>query len=344
MGLQGRCPAAYNRAHRNVSVHALPARKSPASPVRTSPANSVSRALAVIGDRWSLLILAAAFQGARRFDDWWRGIGIASNVLAERLNRLQANGCLECVPVAGGRKEYRLSRKGYAIYPVALMFWRFDRQWSRRRTLQPASLVHSCGGRMQPTLVCASCLRAVHAHDVRYEAGPGAGEEPAPPPRVSRRSNVSLSDGARLELLVGDSIDAIGDRWSQQVLAAFFMGDHRYEAIRQRTGASTNVLADRLRLLLDHGLIERRTGPGTPARPEYALTAKGHSVYPIVLTLMSWGDRWLGTKSGPPLILHHIPCGHRLVPVVVCDRCGARPSPRDVRFRRGSPAERRGTA
>jgi DNA-binding HxlR family transcriptional regulator len=104
-------------------------------------ANSVSRALAVIGDRWSLLMLAAAFQGARRFDDWRRGIGIATNVLAERLNRLVDNGCLVRVPVGEGqrRQEYRLTPMGAAFYPTALMFWRFDRRWSRNRRLQPAS-------------------------------------------------------------------------------------------------------------------------------------------------------------------------------------------------------------
>src|SRR5690606_7461908 len=101
-------------------------RPSSARTARTIPANSVSRALAVIGDRWSLLILAAAFQGARRYDDWLQGIGIATNVLAERLNRLVASGCLVRVPAVQGqrRQEYRLTPMGTAVYPTALMFWR----------------------------------------------------------------------------------------------------------------------------------------------------------------------------------------------------------------------------
>lgn len=304
---------------------------------RTIPANSVSRALAAIGDRWSLLMLAAAFQGARRFDDWRRGIGIATNVLSERLNRLVANGCLVRVPTGDGqrRQEYRLTPMGAAIYPTALMFWRFDRRWSKRRRMQPAVLVHArCSSTMNPVLVCAHCRRPVEAREVSYTDGPGAGRDRMPPPKVSRRSTVQLDDGTELELLVGDSIDYFGDRWTQQVLAAFFLGAHRYQEIRALTRISTNLLADRLRLLVDHGLLERRVSRGAVRRQEYALTPKGMDVYPVILTLMKWGDRWLASAAGPPLLLHHVPCGQRLDPIVVCEGCGEEPDPHEVAFRR----------
>lgn len=308
---------------------------------RSIRANSVSRALVVVGDRWSLLILAAAFQGARRFDDWRRGIGIATNVLTERLNRLVAQGCLARVPTGEGcrRQEYRLTPMGAAFYPTALMFWRFDRRWSRRRRLQPASLIHtSCSSTMMPVLVCAACRQPVLAREVRYEDGPGAGNDRMPPPKSSRRSNVRLDDGAGLEMLAGDSIDYFGDRWTQQVLSAFFLGAHRYEEIRAQTRVSTNILADRLKLLTEHGMLVRRASRTRTPHNEYALTAKGLDVYPIILTLMQWGDQWLATRTGPPLVLHHVPCGRRLEAVVVCDRCHAGIDPREVRFtRRADP-------
>lgn len=318
----------------------------PSSPrtARTIPANSVSRALAVIGDRWSLLMLAAAFQGARRYDDWLQGIGIATNVLAERLNRLVASGCLVRAPAVQGqrRQEYRLTPMGTAFYPTALMFWRFDRRWSRRRRLQPASLVHTrCSARMMPVLVCAHCRRPVDAHEVSYEDGPGAGADRMPPPKVSRRSNVQLDDGARLETLVGDSVDWFGDRWTQQVLAAFFLGAHRYEEIRRQTRISTNLLADRLRLLTEHGMLEKRSSRTRPPHPEYALTPKGMDVYPIILTLMKWGDQWLATRAGPPLLLRHDACRRRLDPIVICDCCGLEIDPHEVSFRGATGALRR---
>ena len=173
----------------------------------------------------------------------------------------------------------------------------------------------------------------MHARDVRYEDGPGACSERMPPPKVSRRSTVRLDDGAALELLVGDSIDYFGDRWTQQVLAAFFLGAHRYEQIRAQTRISTNLLADRLKLLTEHGMLVRRLSRTEPPHPEYALTPKGMDVYPIILTLMKWGDRWLATRSGPPLVLHHVPCRGRLDPIVVCDCCDAELDPREVAFR-----------
>jgi DNA-binding HxlR family transcriptional regulator len=155
---------------------------------------------------------------------------------------------------------------------------------------------------------------------------------------------VRLDDGAELEMLVGDSIDYFGDRWTQQVLAAFFLGAHRYEEIRAQTRISTNILADRLKLLTEHGMLARRASRADPARTEYALTAKGMDVYPIILTLMKWGDRWLATRDGPPLVLYHAPCGRRLDPVVVCDACDVELEPREVSFRRAAAAVKRAPA
>lgn len=304
---------------------------------RTIRANSVARALGIIGDRWSLLILAAAFQGVRRFDDWRRGLGIATNVLSERLNRLVASGCLARVPAQSGRRrrEYRLTPMGAAFYPTALMIWRYDQRWSRRRRLQPAALVHSrCGAVMLPALVCAACHRPVDPREVVYEDGPGAGLDRMPPPRTLRRSTVRPDSGTALATLVGELVDYLGDRWTPQVLAAFFTGAHRYEEIRRETRIATNLLANRLRLLTAQGLLERRPGRTLPHRHEYALTPRGMDVYPVILTLLKWGDRWLATRAGPPMLLQHQPCGRPLDPIVVCDCCGAELDPHEVSFRR----------
>lgn len=301
-------------------------------------ANSVSRALAAVVDRWSLLILAAAFQGTKRFDGWRKGIGISSNILSARLERLVRLGCLQQAVVPDGerRLEYRLTPMGADLYPTALMFWRFDRLWSQRRAMQPTTLTHvACGEVMAPVLVCAHCRAPVRARDVRYEDGPGAGLERMPSPRVSRRTTVRPDQGAKLHLLTGESIDYFGDRWTQQVLSTFFLGARRFEEVRAMCGVATNILADRLKLLVEHGLLQRRVCASDPRHHEYVVTPKGMDIYPIVLTLMKWGDRWLAGKSGPPLILFCTRCGHALDAVVVCDQCGGGLDPHDVKFRRG---------
>lgn len=297
--------------------------------------NSVARALAVIGDRWSLLILGGAFQGMHRFGDWREHIGIASNILTNRLNRLVEAGCLKKVRADGGRwHQYRLTPMGADLYATALMFWRFDRLWSDQASLQLAALAHvGCGDDIHPEPVCADCRRPLRAQDVRYEEGPGAGLEKMPPPKLSRRSAVPAGSRDGRQTLFGESIDALGDRWTQLVLASFFLGARRFDEILGHWNIATNILASRLRSSVQAGLLQRRLYQRGPDRYEYLLTPKGMDIYPIVLMLTKWGDRWLAGRVGPPLLLYHKPCGHLLDPIVVCDRCGHELKPHEVFIR-----------
>lgn len=299
------------------------------------PANAAARALVLIGDRWSLLIIGSAFCGLRRFDEWRKGLGIASNILSGRLSRLVRLGCLEKLrPGAGAHPSYRLTEMGRQLFPTALMFWRFDHLWSRQHPLQVSTLVHTaCGRQMTPGIVCGHCHAPVLAREVRFADGPGARMERMPPPRSSRRSGVTLDDGAAAHMLLGDSVDYFGDRWTQLVFASFFLGERRYEGIRARWHISTNILANRLRLLVEHGLLQRRIYQTKPERSEYRLTPKGMDVYPIMLTLTRWGDRWLAGKDGPPLLLRHSRCGAELDATVVCDGCGGALHLHEVQFR-----------
>src|ERR1700682_2853664 len=87
-------------------------------------ASSVSRALDVIGDRWTLLVLGQAFLGVRRFDEFLAETGIARSVLASRLRRMAADGMLRRVSIGGGKAEYRLTRQALDLYAFGLMGWR----------------------------------------------------------------------------------------------------------------------------------------------------------------------------------------------------------------------------
>ncbi len=298
------------------------------------PSNSVARSLVQIGDRWSLLIIGSAFLGIHRFSDWRDAIGVSSNVLTSRLTRLLENGCFcKAASEGNGRETYKLTKKGTDLFPTALMFWRFDRLWSQRRPVQVVSLTHlKCAHAMTPVLVCSQCRQEVHPHDVTYVEGPGARMEGMPPPKSSRRSTETLDNGTLISSLYGESIDFVGDRWTQLVMASFFLGDRRYESIRARWQLAPNVLSDRLRLLVDVGMLERRIYQAKPARSEYVLTTKGIDIYPIVLTLNAWGDRWLASKLGSPLVLTHSKCGAELHPVVACDHCGDEVKAHEVSF------------
>ena len=298
-------------------------------------ANSVARALVQIGDRWSLLILGSAFKGVKQFGEWREKIGISSNILSSRLARLVKIGCFKKVSSAGSvHQSYQLSEMGSQLFATALMFWRFDRLWTQKRTYQSGTLEHTvCSEPMTPMLVCRQCRAPVLASDVRYADGPGATLERLPPPKSTRRSNITMNEMTSVSTLFGDSVDIFGDRWTQLVLASYFLGDRRFEDIRSRWHIATNILADRLKLLVENGMLQRRVYQSNPERSEYILTPKGRDVFPIIMTLAQWGDHWLSTKAGPPMVLTHTKCGAVLETIVVCDICGGELNMHEVFFK-----------
>jgi DNA-binding HxlR family transcriptional regulator len=136
---------------------------------------SIARTLEVVGERWSLLILRDAFLGKRRFDEFQRSLGVASNVLSDRLDRLVGSGILERVRYQQRpeRHHYRLTDKGRElnIALFALMHW-------GDRHLAPAGpprlAEHAgCGGSVVEQLVCSECGAVLSAGDVQTRPGPG---------------------------------------------------------------------------------------------------------------------------------------------------------------------------
>jgi DNA-binding HxlR family transcriptional regulator len=136
---------------------------------------SIARALEVIGDRWTLLILRDTAFGARRFDDLQRSLGVARNVLTMRLQRLCAEGLLErqLYQEHPPRYEYAQTQKARDLWPVlaALMHW-----GNRYRAADgpPRLLRHrGCGGAIVQTCSCATCGAEVPLEDVEGQPGPG---------------------------------------------------------------------------------------------------------------------------------------------------------------------------
>lgn len=93
----------------------------------------ITRALAVIGERWTLLILRHAYRGVRRFADFERELGIAKNVLSDRLKRLVEHGVLDRTPSREDARsvEYRLSPKGRDLYPVLMSLALWGERWEQ---------------------------------------------------------------------------------------------------------------------------------------------------------------------------------------------------------------------
>jgi DNA-binding HxlR family transcriptional regulator len=130
---------------------------------------------------------------------------------------------------------------------------------------------------------------------------------------------------------ISRTLAVLGERWTLLVLRQSFLGMKRFEDIRAGLGIARNTLADRLNTLVDEGILERRPYQQHPPRHEYKLTQKGRDLYPVLVTLMQWGDRYNAGPEGPPLVLVHKPCGHETEPSLACSHCGGEIDPREMR-------------
>lgn len=116
------------------------------------------------------------------------------------------------------------------------------------------------------------------------------------------------------------TLDVVGEKWSMIVLREAFNGVRRFDQIRDHVGVSDPVLADRLRKLVNAGVLEATPyrEPGRRTRNEYRLTARGLDLYPVMISLLQWGDRHRSGPEGPPLEVSHRGCGEPLRAVVRC--------------------------
>lgn len=286
-------------------------------------ASSATRALNVVGDRWTLMILHLAFFRVRRFDDFQARIGIARSLLVDRLRRLEAAEVFKRVRYQErpARDDYRLTGKGLDLYSVALTLVGWEKRWHYDPANPSHRLHHTCGKEFTPELRCGACGERVGPRDLEARPGPGAAYEPSGPPRAQRRSTVATSDAAPGDPSLDRSLEVLGDRWTSHLIAAAFLGRRRFTEFQEALGVAPNILTDRLNRLIALGILKRHLYQERPERWEYRLTSEGRALFPLLIELVRWGDRWLATEAGPPLLITHAKCGHALVPVVACDQC-----------------------
>jgi len=134
------------------------------------PRDAVELALDVLTDRWTFLILREAFFGVRRYGELQRNLGIARNVLADRLRKLVADGMLDRVRYRTDPDwyEYRLTERALDVYPaiVGLMNWA-NRHLGAGDAVAPLRLVHrTCGEPADPYLACSHCHEPLTARDI----------------------------------------------------------------------------------------------------------------------------------------------------------------------------------
>jgi len=138
---------------------------------------SVAQFLEVAGDWWTMLIVRDAFFGVTRFSDFQRRLGVARNILADRLDWLVSHGVFSQREYQPGRSDYVLTDKGRDLWLVLTAM----RQWGDRWHAEagpPVEMIHKgCGHVAQAVVVCSACGEALDGRDVRVQLGPGATDD-----------------------------------------------------------------------------------------------------------------------------------------------------------------------
>ena len=121
---------------------------------------------------------------------------------------------------------------------------------------------------------------------------------------------------------VARSSAVLGDPWTLTLLSDCFLGVRRFEEFQERLKVSRTTLTSRLKLLEEHGILAQSQYERRPPRFEYRLTQKGRELFPVISTLLTWGDKYYSDEAGPPIIRRHKKCGHDYQAYIACSECG----------------------
>jgi DNA-binding HxlR family transcriptional regulator len=136
---------------------------------------------------------------------------------------------------------------------------------------------------------------------------------------------------------IARSLDLLGDPWSLLVLREVFAGTRRYDTLRGRLGIADNILADRLKRLVEGGLLVRQAyGAGTRPRTEYCLTEAGADALPVLHALAAWGNKHTASPTGEPMRVLCRACGHDADSADRCAHCHTALTPENVAWIRPS--------
>jgi DNA-binding HxlR family transcriptional regulator len=285
--------------------------------------SAIGQGLLALGDQWTLLILQRAFvKHLRRFAGWRDELGMSESVLAARLKEMVSGDLLRLSEYRDGRirYEYRLTVRAVELWSLLVAIWSWERTWVARPDPLPDLIHPVCGARTDVVLGCGACDTAfVTARDTQTYRGEQATFAQVAVARHHRRTVRERMSPDPLSYLP-ETMEILGDRWSTVVLAAAFLGVHRFADFQTELGIAPSVLSDRLRRFVDLGVLAQAGTPG--GRQHYRLTDKGLAFFPVFAFLVAWAQRWYHGPAGTDLTIRHAKCGKPLLPVLRCTACG----------------------
>jgi DNA-binding HxlR family transcriptional regulator len=121
---------------------------------------------------------------------------------------------------------------------------------------------------------------------------------------------------------IARTLDIIGEPWSPLILRDVWVGISRFDQLQADLGISRKVLTERLKWLIDNGILARQEYSSRPPRYEYVLTQKGLELCDLLMVMVRWGDRWAAGEDGPPVLYRHHACGQISHVELRCSDCG----------------------
>jgi len=120
---------------------------------------------------------------------------------------------------------------------------------------------------------------------------------------------------------VARTLSMVGDRWTMLILRDCFLGVTRFSDFQKSLGITKHRLSDRLTKLVDSEILKKQVYDTNYGRYEYKLTKKGFELYPVMMSLVAWGDKWATDDDGVPLKYIHKPCGNKMSVATLCKHC-----------------------
>jgi DNA-binding HxlR family transcriptional regulator len=139
---------------------------------------------------------------------------------------------------------------------------------------------------------------------------------------------VKWSDIASQRCSIARALSVVGDSWTMLIVRELFNGNRRFGGLLAETAAPPAILSERLAALEHDGVVSKRPYSERADRFEYRLTDRGRDLYPVLISLMAWGDRWMSDGGPPPVQLRHTTCGQHTTPTLHCSACGGEIDPR----------------
>ncbi len=138
-------------------------------------------------------------------------------------------------------------------------------------------------------------------------------------------------DYPALDCSVAKALEVIGERWSLLIVRSVMHGNRRFGEMQESLGIARNVLSARLQRLVDEEILERRAYQESPPRYEYFLTQMGRDLWPALIALLNWGDRYSPSPEGPRRLIVHKECGGTVSERGICESCGKVLTARDAK-------------